>query len=128
MHFRNVLQWNSLTTDAESHVQVFVVNAITHREDQPEIEAEDEKDVASGGFLDKLNSGDVLSVAAATDLALRFRLPSESEWEYAARGGPHWQDDFAFSGSDQSDDSESCSLPIDEPSGVHRQRLGRRRS
>lgn len=34
----------------------------------------------------------------------RFRLPSETEWEYAARGGPHWPDGFRFSGSNQIED------------------------
>ena len=29
----------------------------------------------------------------------KFRLLSETEWEYAARGGPFWRDSFTFSGS-----------------------------
>ncbi|MFT3748003.1 MAG: formylglycine-generating enzyme family protein [Agriterribacter sp.] len=51
----------------------------------------------SGGFLDKLNS--VAGEKFKTDIDLTFRLPSEAEWEYAARGGIHWKDDFQFSGS-----------------------------
>lgn len=56
-----------------------------------------------GGFLDRLNASDLLPAMAAGDATLRFRLPSEVEWEFAARGGPHWQDDLAFSGSNDPD-------------------------
>jgi len=57
----------------------------------------------AGGFLDRLNAGDMLPALWGGDPSLRFRLPSETEWEYAARGGPRWQDDFAFSGSNNPD-------------------------
>lgn len=63
-----------------------------------------ERITESGGFLDRINSSDVLTLVAAGDRNLRFRLPSEAEWEYAARGGPHWRDGFAFSGSNNPDD------------------------
>ena len=56
-----------------------------------------------GGFLDRINSSPILSAVAGGDRALRFRLPSETEWEYAARGGPHWTDEYAFSGSNDPD-------------------------
>jgi formylglycine-generating enzyme required for sulfatase activity len=55
-----------------------------------------------GGFLDRANER-LLEAVAADDPQLRFRLPSETEWEYAARGGPAWRDNFMFSGSNDPD-------------------------
>jgi formylglycine-generating enzyme len=52
------------------------------------------------GFLDRLNSLD-LDISGQR---MRFRLPSETEWEYAARGGPRWTDDFIYSGSNDPDE------------------------
>lgn len=57
----------------------------------------------SGGFLDRINASEILGALAGPDRLSRFRLPSETEWEYAARGGPHWTDGFAFSGSNDPD-------------------------
>jgi formylglycine-generating enzyme required for sulfatase activity len=59
----------------------------------------------AGGFLDRINASEVrrqiCAQLSAADLV--FRLPSEAEWEYAARGGPHWRDGFRFSGSNDID-------------------------
>ncbi len=35
----------------------------------------------------------------------KFRLPTETEWEYAARGGPHWRDGFHFAGTNDMGES-----------------------
>ncbi len=56
-----------------------------------------------GGFLDRINSSAILPAVAGSDATLKFRLPSEAEWEYAARGGPHWADGFDYSGSNDPD-------------------------
>ena len=58
------------------------------------------------GFLDRLNASAVLPTAVGQVPAggrAIFRLPSETEWEYAARGGPHWPDGFRFSGGNDID-------------------------
>jgi formylglycine-generating enzyme len=55
------------------------------------------------GFLDRINSSAILATVAGSDATVKFRLPSEAEWEYAARGGPHWTDGFAYSGSNDPD-------------------------
>lgn len=54
------------------------------------------------GFLDRINSSEILP-AITGDPQMKFRLPSETEWEYAARGGPSWEDGFVYSGSNDPD-------------------------
>lgn len=54
------------------------------------------------GFLHRFNAANGSAYSVNGNFV--FRLPSETEWEYAARGGQHWKDGFRFSGSNTIDD------------------------
>ena len=54
------------------------------------------------GFLERINASPA-RVALDLSRTMAFRLPTETEWEYAARGGTRWSDDFAFAGSNNPD-------------------------
>jgi formylglycine-generating enzyme len=61
---------------------------------------------ASDGFLTRLNASPIMAHIPGqlrSPARLLFRLPSETEWEYAARGGPSWRDGFLYSGSNDID-------------------------
>jgi formylglycine-generating enzyme required for sulfatase activity len=77
-------------------------NPSINRGDQKPIENVSWNDLtAPDGFLSRINERILNDLPAATNL--RFRLPSETEWEYAARGGPHWKNNFLYSGSNDID-------------------------
>ena len=79
--------------------------------------------VMKNGFLEKLNTNTIINEISqqfASISSLQFRLPSETEWEYAAKGGIHWTDGFIYSGSNNIDDVawyKDNSLDESEPVG-----------
>ncbi len=59
------------------------------------------------GFLSRLNTSAwqaLLLAELPLDKPVRFRLPTETEWEYAARGGIYSGDHFLYSGSNNLDE------------------------
>jgi len=75
------------------------------------------------GFLEKINSTNVkeeLNRQIENISSYQFRLPSETEWEYASKGGIHWRDNFSYSGSNNIDEVawyKDNSLDESEPVG-----------
>ena len=63
--------------------------------------------VSERGFLQKMNNWLIeheMGRQISSADPIEFRLPSETEWEYAARGGVYWGDYFIYSGSDNIDE------------------------
>lgn len=76
-------------------------------DNHPVLEVSWNEITSAGGFLDIVNEQGVLrriSDQLPAGRKFRFRLPAETEWEYAARGGPHWKDGFTHSGSNKVDE------------------------
>src|SRR5919197_2183445 len=63
--------------------------------------------VNENGFLEKIKTSDIketISKQFEGNASFQFRLPSETEWKYDARGGIHWKDNFMHSGSNNIDE------------------------
>jgi formylglycine-generating enzyme required for sulfatase activity len=73
----------------------------------------------AGGFLDRLNDK---FAGLNGSKGGHFRLPSETQWEYAARGGKYLEEGYLFSGSDiletQGYFEENTGEEMSEPIGL----------
>jgi sulfatase modifying factor 1 len=80
--------------------------AISKNDNKPVENVSYDELVADAGFLQKINATcrEQVSNQIAQNSPAQFRLPTETEWEYAARGGIHWGDYFVYSGGNNIDE------------------------
>ncbi|HEV8293150.1 MAG TPA: formylglycine-generating enzyme family protein [Tepidisphaeraceae bacterium] len=97
VHIPDFLISTTLVTQA-LWTHIMATNPSCNRGDRKPLENVSWLDItAEGGFLARINASKIFANN------LHFRLPSETEWEYAARGGPNWTDGFRYSGSNDID-------------------------
>lgn len=91
--------------------QIMDTNPALSKDDNKPVENVSYNDLISDqGFFKKINEKlkDQVSGQFAQTDSVQFRFPTETEWEYAARGGIYWGDYYIYSGSDNIDEVGWC--------------------